>query len=641
MKRLRTMRVSLLSWMSVLCVAVACLSAVCAKPQAAWGADRPNVLWVTSEDNGPHLGCYGNKDAVTPNLDALAAKGMRYTNAWSTAPVCAPARTVLITGMWAPSLGAEHMRSQVPLPDHIKVYPTYLREAGYYCTNNSKTDYNVAVNMKAAWDASSPNAHWKNRAEGQPFFAIFNYTTSHESQIRNNINEKDRIHDPAQVYIPAYHPDAPEVRKDWAQYHDRMTMMDKQCGNTIAQLAEAGVDEDTIIIYYGDHGSGMPRNKRWPYNSGLNVPLIVYVPDKWKHLAPPDYEPGGSSDRLVSFYDLAPTLLATCGVEPPQHMHGKPFMGKKEHVADEPQYAFGFRGRMDERYDMVRVVRDKRYIYMRHFMPHKVYGQHIAYMFQTPTTRVWKQMFDEGKLNDAQSLFWQTKPSEELYDLHADPDEVNNLAESAEHQDTLKRMRKALMNQLHDWRDIGFLPEGQIHSRTNDDTPREMGLDESRYPMKRIVAMAEKASSLKATDTQALLDGFGDRDSAVRYWAAMGLLMREAVGVQAGREKLHKALEDEAPIVRVIAAESLGRYGTEEEVAIARALLVEHSDLRHHDTFTAMYALNALQAMGVEKITPAKDTIVALPNKHGKMPTRADGYVGRLLTKLRSDLGGE
>lgn len=348
-----------------------------AGPNVGSAADRPNVLWITSEDNGPQLGCYGDTYAVTPHLDKLAAKGMRYINAWSTAPVCAPARTVILSGMWAPSLGAEHMRSQVPLPDHIKPYPQYLREAGYYCTNHVKTDYNLAVNMREAWDAGSGKAHWNNRAEGQPFFAVFNFTTSHESQTRNKIDDKHRIHDPSRARIPAYHPDTTEVRKDWAQYYDRMTMMDRQCGDAIEELSNAGLDDDTIIVYYGDHGSGMPRSKRWPYNSGLQVPLIVYVPDKWRHFAPPDYKSGGSSDRLVSFYDLAPTLLSVCGVDPPAHMHGGPFMGQKEHIAAEPQYAFGFRGRMDERYDLVRVVRDKRYVYMRHYMPHKIYGQYI------------------------------------------------------------------------------------------------------------------------------------------------------------------------------------------------------------------------------------------------------------------------
>ncbi|MFP6903014.1 MAG: sulfatase, partial [Verrucomicrobiia bacterium] len=273
----------------------------------------PNILWITSEDNGPHLGCYGDEYAKTPQLDALAGRGMIYLNAWSTAPVCAAARTTLISGLYPPSTGAEHMRSSTRLPEGFLMYPQYLRAAGYYCTNSSKEDFNL-VKAGQVWDAGGRKAHWKNRPRGQPFFAIFNHTISHESQIRNAIPKVNVIHDPKKVRVPAYHPDTPEVRKDWAQYYDRITMMDARAGQNLKELAEAGLAEDTIVFYYGDHGSGMPRSKRWPYNSGLRVPLILFVPEKWKHLAPSDYKAGGRSDRLVGFIDFAPTLLSLAGV---------------------------------------------------------------------------------------------------------------------------------------------------------------------------------------------------------------------------------------------------------------------------------------------------------------------------------------
>ncbi|VAX37786.1 Sulfatase, partial [hydrothermal vent metagenome] len=218
---------------------------------------RPNILWITSEDNGPHLGCYGDTYAQTPHIDGLAKKGVIYLNCWSTAPVCAPARTTLITGMYPPSLGAEHMRTMINLPKGIQMYPQYLRKAGYYCTNNSKTDYNL-VEPGQVWNASSRKAHWKNRKPGQPFFAIFNHTISHESKIRNKPHTL--IHDPAKVRVPAYHPDTPEVRHDWAQYYDRITEMDAKVGRNLKELADAGLTDETIIFYYGDHGSGMPRS---------------------------------------------------------------------------------------------------------------------------------------------------------------------------------------------------------------------------------------------------------------------------------------------------------------------------------------------------------------------------------------------
>ena len=236
----------------------------------------PNILWLTSEDNGPHLGCYGDKYADTPNLDGLAAKGMIYTRAISNAPVCAPARTTIISGMYPTSTGAEHMRSMTQLPKGFKMYPVYLRELGYYCTNNSKEDYNLAKDGQV-WNEGGRKATWTNRADkDQPFFAIHNFTVSHESQIRKRPHQQ--IHDPAKVRVPAYHPDTPEVRQDWAQYYDKLTEMDKMVGDKLKLIEEQGLADDTIIFYYGDHGSGMPRSKRWPYFSGINVPLIVHVP---------------------------------------------------------------------------------------------------------------------------------------------------------------------------------------------------------------------------------------------------------------------------------------------------------------------------------------------------------------------------
>ncbi len=296
-------------------------------------AELPNILWITSEDMGPHLGCYGDDYAISPNIDKLAAKGMIYTNANSNAPVCAPARTAIISGIYPTSTGSEHMRSQVHLPSSFRMVPQFLREAGYYCTNNSKEDYNLAKPGQV-WDDSSGSAHWRNRGDGQPFFAVFNHTTTHESQIRNTIGERHRVHDPAKVRIPLYHPDTPEVRQDWAQYYDRITMMDAAVGRNLQELDDANLADDTIIFYYSDHGSGMPRNKRWLYNSGLNVPLVVYFPPKWQHLASKDYRPGRASSRLVSFVDLAPTLLSIIGTVPPEWMQGAAFAGK--HQADEP-----------------------------------------------------------------------------------------------------------------------------------------------------------------------------------------------------------------------------------------------------------------------------------------------------------------
>ena len=439
---------------------------------AAWAEEppadrpRPNILWLTSEDNGPHLGCYGDAFATTPNLDRLAQKGLCYRLCWSNAPVCAPARTAIITGMYPTSLGAEHMRSLVRLPPGVRLFPQLLREAGYYCTNCRKEDYNV-IKPGQVWDESSRKAHWKNRPKGRPFFAVFNSTKSHESQIRRRPHKL--MHDPAKVRVPAYHPDRPEVRADWAQYYDKITEMDAELGQRLRELEQAGLADETIVFYFGDHGSGMPRSKRVPYNSGLQVPLIVYIPPRFAHLRPDDWKAGGMSDRLVSFVDLAPTVLSLCGIRPPAWMQGQAWLGPW--AAPPRKYVFGFRGRMDERYDLMRTVTDGRYVYVRNFHPHLPLGQYIAYMFRTPTTRIWHELYEAGKLNAVQAAFWEPKPFEALFDLATDPDETRNLASDPAYRQVRDRMRAALWQWLRQVQDVGFIPEAMLLARCQGTSP--------------------------------------------------------------------------------------------------------------------------------------------------------------------------
>lgn len=593
---------------------------------------KPNILWITCEDTGPHLRGCGDEYSVTPNLDALMKRGLYYKNAWSNAPVCAPARTTIISGMYPPSLGAEHMRSEVRLAPGQKMYPQLLREAGYYCTNNSKTDYNLTEPGKV-WDESSPKAHWRNRAAGQPFFAIFNFTITHESQLRTRPHEWK--HDPAKVRVPAYHPDTPEVRQDWAQYYDNITTMDGLAGKVLAELKADGLDQDTIVFFYGDHGSGMPRSKRWPFNSGLNVSIVVHVPDKFKHLAPPEYKPGGTTDRMIGFVDLAPTLVSLAGVKPIAYHQGQAFMGPN---ATRPRpFNYGFRGRMDERYDMVRTVRDKRYVYVRNYMPHKIYGQHIDYMFQTPTTRVWKKLYDEGKLNPAQRKFWESKPAEELYDLESDRDEVNNLAASPQHKAALERLRKAEREWVAQIRDVGFLPEGEIHSRAGAATPYELGRNESKFPMERIMAAAELAASLKPGIEALLIKLMADSDSAVRYWGAMGVLMRGEAVVKKQASSLEKALADSAPYPRIAAAEALGRYGNDAEAQRALDTLVALAPSTSNGPYVSLAAINAIATMG-ERARPAAAKLRAILDAYPNVSERAGGYGARALKTLLAAL---
>ena len=531
------------------------------------------------------------------------------------------------------------MRSMASLPSDFKMYPAYLRKLGYYCTNKSKEDYNLRK-IGDVWHDSSGKAHWRNRPDKkQPFFAIFNITTSHESQIRKRPHKA--VHDPAKVRVPAYHPDHPAVRQDWAQYYDKITEMDRQVGERLQELEKAGHAQDTILFYYGDHGSGMPRSKRWPYFSGLNVPLVIHVPEKWKHLAPAEYKPGGQTDRRVGFVDLAPTLLSIAGMKPPAHMQGHAFMGR--HAAPPQQYGYGFRGRMDERYDMVRSVVGKRYIYIRNYMPHKLYGQHVGYMFITPTTQVWKLLYDEGKLNEAQSHFWKTKPAEELYDLEADPDEVNNLAtrkDCGKHKEVLQAMRKAHKEHIAQIRDVGFLPEGEIHSRASGSTPYEMGHDPKKYPYAKIHAAADLASSMRKDDLGKIKKLLADDDSAVRYWGAMGLLMQGTVGVKNGHGELLTALGDKSPYVRVIAAEALGKHGSKTDIAKALDTLGKVVDPETNGCFPSMLAMNAIDHLE-ETARPLLPTVQDMPRTPTDVDGRFRGYVGRLIDTTLKELGAK
>ena len=604
--------------------------------RAAAQNPQPNILWLTCEDIGPQLGAYGDKYADTPTLDRLAARGMIYRNAWSNAPVCAPARTQIISGMYANSTGGEHMRSMTRLPEGMRMYPCYLRDAGYYATNNSKEDYNLEHTGKV-WDESSAKAHWRNRQPGQPFFSVFNFVTTHESQVRRRPHTW--VHDPAKVRVPAYHPDTIEVRQDWAEYYDNITVMDKQCAEVLKQLEEDGLAGSTIVFFYGDHGAGMPRSKRWPYNTGLHVPLIMHVPEKFRQLAPKEYKPGGASERMVAFVDLGPTVISLAGVKPPAHMQGSAFAGA--YPGAERQYNYGLRGRMDERYDCVRSVRDRRYVYIRNYMPHLIYGQHISYMFETPTTQVWKRLYDEGKLKPPQTYFWEPKPPEELYDLRNDPDEVNNLAKSPQHREVLERLRKAEQDWVRSVRDVGLLPEAEIHSRSKDSTPYGMGHDERRYPLERVLATAELASSIDLSPraqqaAPLLVEALDDTDSGVRYWAAMGLLMRGAEGVRGAAAPLRKALGDAAPSVRVVAAEALGGFGAAEDVDQAVKMLVELAPPDKNGVYVAMAALNAIDRLG-EKGKPARQALKGMSATDPAAPKRAAEYVPRLLKDLAGD----
>lgn len=448
--------------------------ALCRTPVFGQGASRPrprpNFLWISTEDISPDLGCYGDPYATTPNLDRLASQGVRYDRVFSHAGVCAPTRSGIITGMYPTTIGTHHMRCQGVPPHEVKCFPEYLRAAGYYCTNNVKTDYQFDPPL-TAWDECSGKAHWRNRPEGSPFFAVINFTTTHEGQIRapgketmerlNALTVAER-HDPVKAELPPYYPDTPKVRQDWARYYDLITAVDKQVQEVLDQLDADGLAEDTIIWFWGDHGRGLPRAKRWIYDSGSHVPLILRIPKKWRGLAMPDnpnaVQPGAVNDDLIAFVDFAPTMLSLAGVEIPRHIQGKAFLGRQKARARE--YVFGGRDRMDEAYDLIRTVRDKQFRYIRNYMWFVSRSQTINYMDQMPTMQEMRRLHAEGGLQGPRMQYFEpTKPVEELYDTLADPHEVNNLAADPRYKDTLERMRGAHLEWCRQTMDIGLIPE--------------------------------------------------------------------------------------------------------------------------------------------------------------------------------------
>ena len=432
---------------------------------AVAAAPRPNILWISLEDISPDLGCYGDAQAITPNIDRLAKQGARFTRAFTHAGVCAPSRSGLITGMHPTTIGTHYMRCKGVPPEYVKCFTEYLRAAGYYCTNDNKTDYNFDAPL-TAWDDNRVGAHWRNRsAKDQPFFSVINLVSTHESQIR--LGEKQQAarreklaaserHDLAKMVLPPYYPDTPIVRQDLANCYDNLTFTDKRVGEILQQLADDGLEKNTVVFFWGDHGRGLPRGKRWVYDSGIRVPLVIRWPGK--------IEPASVRDDLVCFLDFAPTLLSLAGIERPTHFQGQVFLGPERAV--EREYVFAARDRMDETLDIIRAVRDKRFKYIRNYRPDLPYAQDIAYMNEMPTMQEWRRLAAADKLVFPQTIFFQpTKPLEELYDTDKDPHEVNNLADKPEFAADLARLRAAHEKWRKDTADLGLIPEAELNEQ--------------------------------------------------------------------------------------------------------------------------------------------------------------------------------
>ena len=592
---------------------------------------RPNILWISAEDIGPQFGCYGDPHAITPNIDRLASQGTRYTNAYTTAGVCAPCRSGIITGMYQNSIGTHHMRCNSLLPSWLKPFPKALKESGYYCTNNSKTDYQFSKpSTNEIWDQSGSRAHWKNRKKDQPFFAVFNYTGCHESGIASeskyksvtaNLTAKER-QDPNKIStLPPYYPDTPAVREDWKRNYELITAMDSWAGSLIKEIKDQGLYEETIIFFWSDHGVGLPRAKRWLYHSGTHVPLIVRIPGQ---LA------GKVDHQLVSSIDFGPTVLNLAGIKVHDNLQGRAFLGKN--LSAPRKYVFGARDRMDERYDIIRAVFDGRFRYIRNFEPLKPYYQYMNTPEKGATMREIRRAENESSLTVAGKLFSSSeKPVEELYDIKVDPHEINNLASDSKYLSKIKLMRNVMSNWQSTIGDIGLIPEAEIEIQEKQSGSRfeiMNGKESDSNHIQQLVSVATKASEgISALDD--LMRASASNDPVIRYWAMTGI---GNIGKNAGEvaKKISiDAMKDDSPSVRIAAARAVAKFG---EIDSALGLL--KNELKSPHQWGRLATAIVIDEMG-EDARPLVDDLkkvlkIRQPNK----------YIIRVANRALNDLLG-
>lgn len=457
-------------------LAFSCLTALlvcaCDAPQQALTdqpvlPDRPNILWLVAEDLSPIIPAFGDDTVATPNLDRLAAEGVRYTRVFSTSGVCAPSRAALATGMYQNRIGAQHMRTTnvsgfgvdglipyeaVP-PPFVKMHSQYFREAGYYTSNNAKEDYQFRKAV-TAWDDSSRTAHWRNRGPDQPFFSVFNFNITHESQIWVQAENPLRVPEDLEVPIPPYLPDTSVAQRDVRQVYSNIVAMDEQVGQILEELEQDGLLESTVIFWYSDHGGPLPRQKRLLYDAGLQVPMIIRYPDRWRA--------GELDDQLISFVDFKSTALSLAGIEPPEYVDGRAFAGEFQ-SSESRLYIHAAADRFDRQYDTIRAVRDDRFKYLRNYHPEQGYYLPLTYREQMPIMQELLRLRDQNGLTEAQSQwFRENKPAEELFDTLADPHELTNLALDPAYNDKLLELRAELDRWLSGFDDKGMMPEPDL-----------------------------------------------------------------------------------------------------------------------------------------------------------------------------------
>jgi arylsulfatase A-like enzyme len=522
----------------------------------------------------------------------LARRGVLFENAFCPMPACAPSRFALITGVTPESNApANQMRAVARRPPWMRTCPEVLRGLGYYCTNNAKTDYNCDIDPTAVWDESSYQAHWRNRPDDRPFLAVFNIDGTHESSV---FGRHPLVVDPADVRLPPYLPDTAEIREDLAQHYGRIAEMDAAVGSLLAQLEDDGLLESTIVIHTSDHGGVIPRSKRYCYDEGLHVPLIIAAPDAFASRFPPA---GSRVTAAVNTLRIPPTLIDLAGGTVPDYMQGRSLV-QREFDADR-ELAFGARDRMDSRYDVVRTVRDSRYRYIRNYHPHRPHGQHIAYAWLASGYQSWEREHLAGRLDATQSTFWQPKPGIELYDTAVDPDELHNLAGHPRHRAVENRLSSALRAHLLEIWDNGFLPEGAAAE----------GYDASRapgaYPVEEVLDVADAVTRQDPAEVPRFLGALDSPDATVRRWGAIGLLaLGEASRSAAGRLHVVLDAEDDRHVV-IPVAEWLARYDRDTPAVALLAGLAAPGNC----VPLRLEALNALTALSPDLVREHRDVL--------------------------------
>lgn len=541
----------------------------CTQTKNVSEAQPPNILWVSSEDITTLLGCYGDTNASTPHLDAFAKRSVLFSNAFATAPCCAPSRSTIVTGINAITLGTQRLRSEISIPDDIKAFPKYLKEAGYYVSNNSKEDYNFRDST--IWDMSSGKAHWRLRDEGQAFFSVFNLGPTHQSQIFGSDSAYAakikrflpyiQTCSPETLILPPYYPNTPEIRKLWARYYTNVSILDYQFSQIIKELEDDNLAENTIVVFFADHGTGVPRGKRSLYDSGMKIPLLAHVPQKYAGKY--GMMPGTVDSRMVTFIDFAPSMLQIAGLDIPATWQGKAFIpGDKN---NQHAYVFGASDRIDENFDVARMIRSPKFLYIRNFLPFLPLIQPNFYTDQSEIMQELLRVNRETELKGPELIMFNPRrTAEELYDTEKDPHQINNLAGKEEYKEIVEEMRNTLLAEVKKNYDTGLMPEPEMLRLSAGKTPYEIAHDSEIFPIDEILAACNLMLEPELTPGE-VMNKLQHPNGFVRYWTVIAVQERGFNNEDVIAE-LKKLKNDNFPTVQIEAAKTLIKLGDKESV---------------------------------------------------------------------------